>query len=76
MLDAAVPLPDCLLPAMAIVLRDLKSGYATGAPAKLTALDDEVIREAFDRMKKWDKSFSVGHAHEYLAEIRDRSQIN
>ena len=44
MLDAAVPLPDCLLPAMAIVLRDLKAGYATCAPARLTALDDEVIR--------------------------------
>jgi hypothetical protein len=48
MLDAGCPIPDCLLPMVAEVIRDIRHGRSTGRPKKLTALADESIREGFD----------------------------
>ena len=69
MLDGGMPVPDALLPILAEVIRDLKRGYATGRPKELTALSDETIRQAFDRLRKFDPDTTVGELHLHLAEI-------
>jgi hypothetical protein len=70
LLDAGIPLPEALLPALAEVLRDLKYGYATGRGSKLTALDDESILRTYNRLRKYRTALKVGEVHQYLADVK------
>ena len=74
MLDSGVPLSDRLLPALAEVIRDLRTGRYDGRPAKMTALQDELVREAHEDLRQ--DGMRVGKAHEFLADSHRETVVN
>lgn len=69
MLDAQCPIPDCLLPVLAEVIRDARQGRSTGQPKALTEISDAVIREYFDLMVN-HMGLTAAAARDELASIK------
>ncbi len=68
MLDSAVPIPDCLLPVLAEVIRDAKQGRSDGAASLLTQRDDSVARAYFEKLTT-HLQMTKGAAREEIARL-------
>ena len=76
MLEAAVPLSELLLPALARVLRYAKKlPRKSGRPSRLTVVSDASVRWMFDWLTTYGHPpLGTGEAHRYLASARGVSE--